>query len=260
MSQNLVSLERRGHVALVTICRPEALNALNADVLAELAAAFETISADPTIRGVVLTGHGGKAFVAGADIAQMIHMSPEEAMAFAGKGMSVMNGVEACPVPVLAAVDGFALGGGLELALACDWILATPKSKFATPEVKLGVTPGFGGTQRLARLVGPNRARDLVCTGRMIDAQTALAWGLIEEIVAEGPVLDRALDFVEMIAANGPLAVAQGKRLVLEGGDASIQVGLSMEKKAFSGLFETLDRKEGMEAFLGKRKPQFQGR
>jgi enoyl-CoA hydratase len=220
------------------------------DVIAESAS-------DPALRGLVLTGAGGKAFVAGADIAGMVGMDPAEAKAFAGLGMSVMGALERFPAPVLAAVDGFALGGGMELALACDMIYASPRSKFGLPEVKLGVNPGFGGTQRLTRLVGPNTARELIFTGRMISASRALELGIVQAVVEDGSVVDYCCALIEEISGNGPLAVAACKDLILGLGNRTIDGGLEAEQSTFSSLFKTADRKEGMMAFLEKRKAGF---
>jgi enoyl-CoA hydratase len=246
-------------IHVVTIDRPKALNALDAQTLTELKAAFESIpsSGPDAARAVILVGGGEKAFVAGADIAAMRGLDAVTAARFAGFGQSVLDGIEAFPAPVIAAVNGFALGGGCELAMACDLVLASKTAVFGQPEVKLGVIPGFGGTQRLVRRVGSMRARELVYTGRMVKADEAVQLGLALRVV-EGSVFDAALELAQSIAAQGPVAVRLCKRAVLDA-DADLKPGLAAERNLFGLCFATADQKEGMGAFLEKRPAAFKG-
>ena len=257
MTDCVVKYETDGMAAIITIDRPKALNALNRAVLEQLAEALRKAGEDGDVRGVIITGGGNKAFVAGADIAAMSNMTPEEGLEFAGFGLSVLGLIEELPKPVIAAVNGFALGGGTELALACDMIYATPRAKMGQPEVKLGIIPGFGGTQRLARLVGRNRAKELVLTGDIIDAETALSYGLVQNIVPADELLDYCTGVIARIGGNGPLAVARSKSAINDGVDLPLAEGLEVEKQAFSGLFGTHGQREGMSAFLEKRKAEF---
>jgi len=259
MSEQLVTYRKEEAAAIITIDRPKALNALNADVLAQLREAARKAWADDEVKGVIVTGAGGKAFVAGADIATMANLPPSKGLEFAELGLNTLQILEDMPKPVIAAINGFALGGGMELALACDMIYATPKSKLGQPEVKLGIIPGFGGTQRLSRLVGRNRAKEIIYTGDMIDAARAREYGLVQEVVEEERLLDFCKEVIGKIAAVGPIAVAQAKRAINKGSDLALDAGLAVEKLAFMSLFNTHDQKEGMAAFLEKRKPQFKG-
>ncbi len=251
-----VLAERRGQVLLVTINRPKALNALNPAVLLELATVIADVG---DARALVLTGAGDKAFVAGADIAAMADLDALTAYGFAAEGQDVMNALEALPIPTIAAVNGFALGGGCELAMACDLVLAAPNAVFGQPEVKLGVIPGFGGTQRLVRRVGSQRARELCFTGRNVKAEEAVRIGLALA-VATGPVVDEALALGEAIAANAPVAVQLCKRAILDNDGVALSAALVNEQQLFGLCFATADQKEGMAAFLARRKPEFVGR
>lgn len=250
-----VRAERRGQTLLVTIDRPKALNALNRQVLEELADVLDHVG---DARAVVLTGAGDRAFVAGADIAEMAGLDAVSALAFAAFGQSVLEKLEALPVPTIAAVHGFALGGGCELAMACDMTLASPTAVFGQPEVKLGVIPGFGGTQRLVRRVGSQRARELCFTGRNVKAPEAVAIGLALRLC--DAVVDEALVLAEQIANNGPVAVQLCKRAILDNDGQGLAAALLSERQLFGACFATHDQKEGMAAFLGKRKPEFAGR
>lgn len=252
-----VRIERIDHVAVITIDRPKALNALNPATLAALDAAIDQVG---DARAVVITGGGEKAFVAGADISVMAKLSAIEAGQFAAMGQRVFDRLEALPMPVIAAVNGFALGGGCELALACDLVLAAPNAVFGQPEVKLGVIPGFGGTQRLVRRVGTMRARELCFSARNVKADEAVAIGLALRIVTEGTVRDAALALANQIAAQGPVAVRLAKRAILDGDGADLRVGLAGERTLFALCFATDDQKEGMAAFLEKRSAAFTGR
>lgn len=254
-----IKTETADGTALVTVSREKALNALNQGVLEELRTAFQDLSGDAAVRSVILTGAGDKAFVAGADIAAMAKMSPDEAGRFAQLGHEAMSAVQNCRKPVIAAVNGFALGGGLELALSCDFIYASEKAKFGLPEVGLGLYPGFGGTQRLSRAIGPNRARELIFTGRMIGAAEAIAWGIVNQIVAPEGLLDAVRQTAAEINQKGPVAIRLAKQVINEGKDEPLQRGLDLERDIFPKCFESEDLKEGLAAFLEKRKPEFKG-
>lgn len=254
-----VRYEKRGAVALVTIDRPEALNAINKDVLDGLADALDEIDGDEGVRAAVLVGGGDKAFVAGADIAAMAGLSAAEAEGFAGYGQGIFSRIAACRVPVIAGVQGFALGGGCELAMACDLIFAGPKARFGQPEVKLGVIPGFGGTQRLTRRVGMSAALDLCLTGRMVKAEEAVRMGLASRVTSED-VLGDCLAAAEQIAAMGPVAVRLCKRAIHENADSDLHAAQAAERTLFGLCFATADQKEGMAAFLEKRGANFTGR
>ncbi len=244
-------------VAQLTISRPDALNALNKDVLSELVALITDLDSDE-LRALIITGEG-RAFVAGADIAAMKEMTAEEAEEFGRLGHRTMNAIESLPVPTIAAVNGFALGGGLELALSCDLIYLSESAKVGLPEVGLGIIPGFGGTQRLGRTIGWHQARRLVFTGEQLSAEEAAAIGLGIEVVDDDALFDRVLDVASTIAANGPVAVAKAKTVMRKGADATLQEGIAGEIQAFADLWDTHDRSEGMEAFLDRRSADFQG-
>ncbi len=250
-------LERKGAVALLTLNRPP-LNALNSALVHELGGAVEEVGRRDGVRVLVITGEG-RAFVAGADIAQMSHLEHTAAAEFSGFGQEVFNQLESLPMPVLAAVNGFALGGGCELAMACDIILASSSAVFGQPEVKLGVIPGFGGTQRLVRRVGLQRAREICYTGRTIKAEEAVEIGLALRVV-ETNVVDAAMVLAEKIAANSPTAVSSCKRIFNECREIKASEGMLMERDLFGECFGTEDQTEGMSAFLEKRAAEFPGR
>jgi enoyl-CoA hydratase len=242
-----------GPVATVTVNRPAALNALDADTLSALLEAFTTLADEPAVRCVILTGAGDKAFVAGADIKAMAAMTPAEAGALgqsAHRLGAVIAGMEA---PVIAAVNGFALGGGCELALCCDFIYASRAAKFGLPEVGLGVIPGLGGTQLLSRRIGLARACELLFTGDVIDAEEALRLGLVNAVCAPAELLPRVRAVAEAIARRAPLAVAAAKRAARAGAELPLEAALELERQAFAGLFGTADQQEGMRAFIEKR-------
>jgi enoyl-CoA hydratase len=257
--RSLVRLDHDGALTVLTVDRPDKLNALDAEVLGELEGAVRAVAERSETRAMIVTG-SGKAFVAGADIAAMKAMTPEDARAFASLGHRVFASLETLHCPVIAAVNGFALGGGCELALACDFIYASEKAKFGQPEVKLGVIPGFGGTQRLARRVGIARARELIFTGAVIGADEASRLGLVSRVVPPDELLTVARDTAQTIASMGPVAVREAKRVLLEGADRLLGEANALEIEAFAGCFGTEDQSEGMEAFLGKRTPTFQNR
>lgn len=253
-----ISIDRDGEVAVVTIRRPEKLNALDLATVGALLDAFRGLSADGATRAAVFTGEG-KAFIAGADIAAMAGMSPVEARRFASHGHALGAAIESAPFPIIAAVNGFALGGGCELALACDFIYASEKAKLGQPEVKLGVIPGFGGTQRLARRVGIAMARELTYTGDLIGADVALRIGLVNAVHAPEELMPKALECAKKIAANGPLAVEAAKRVLLRGEEADLAAANELELQAFAALFTSADQREGMQAFVEKRAAAFKG-
>jgi len=259
MENPTLRLERRENVAILTLDRPEALNALNLSVFDELEAAFTELARDPELRAVILTG-AGKAFVAGADIKEMAAFPPPQAQAFSRRGQQVMSLIEDFPRPVIAAVNGFALGGGCELAMACDLRIASEKAKTGQPEVNLGVLPGFGGTQRLTRLVGRAKAKYLLFTGEVIPADRALALGLFDEVVAPEQLMARCLEIAATIAAKGPIAVSCCKQAVNVGADLPLAQGLDREAELFGQAFATADQKEGMAAFIEKRPAIFRGK
>jgi enoyl-CoA hydratase len=249
--------EESDGVALVTINRPSKLNALNRVVIRELTHAFQNLT---TARVAILTGAGDKAFVAGADIAEMSEMSAAEAKAFSESGHRLGDLIENGAFPVIAAVNGYALGGGCELALACDFIYAADKARFGQPEVNLGLMPGFGGTQRLARRVGVGRAREIVYSGDPVNAERALAIGLVNEVVPLAELLDRVKAVAKKIAKKAPLAIRSSKRAMVRGVDADLAVGNELESALFAALFDSEDMREGTKAFVEKRDAAFQGR
>ncbi len=249
-----VKVDVKGAIATVTIDRPRALNALNTQVLQDLAEAFKSLDLNE-VRCVILTGAGEKSFVAGADIAEMVNMTSDQAKEFGAAGNKVMRDIEAFPVPVIAAVNGFALGGGNELAMSCDIRLAADNAIFGQPEVGLGITPGFGGTQRLARVIGSlTKAKEILYTGRNIKADQALEIGLVSAVYPQAELMPAAEKMASIIAANAPIAVRNTKDAVNSGLQTDIDSGIAIEVKAFSELFDTADQKEGMSAFLEKRK------
>jgi enoyl-CoA hydratase len=260
MEFNNLLVEKSDGIATVTVNRPKALNALNEETLGELLASFEGLEADPSIRAVILTGAGEKAFVAGADIAAMKDLDAVAARDFALLGHKVMHAIEHLSKPVIAAVNGFALGGGCELALACDIRLAGDNARFGQPEVNLGVIPGFGGTQRLPRLIGKGRAKELLFTGDMIDAGEALRLGLVNRVVPPGELLGAARDLATKITGKGAFAVALCKEAVNNGLEMDIDKACRFEADHFALCFATADQKEGMGAFLEKRPANFSGR
>jgi len=255
-----VSYEKKGAIAYVTVNRPKVLNALNAATIRDLRTAFEDARDDGDVRGVILAGAGGKAFVAGADIGELARVTAVEAADMTGRGQAVTTLIENLGKPVIAAVNGFALGGGCELAMACTIRLATESAKFGQPEVKLGVIPGYGGTQRLPRLVGRGRALQLILSGGMIDAAEAYRIGLVNEIVSADELLARAEAILQQIFGNAPLAIKFAIEAVNKGLETSQAEGLVMESSFFAVCAATEDKKEGTSAFLEKRASKFAGR
>jgi len=249
-----------GAVATLTVNRPKALNALNREVLEGIAQVLRDIRHDPAIRVLIVTGAGDRAFVAGADIAAMAEMGVSEGLEFTRLGHRVMNTIEELPIPVIAAVNGFALGGGLELALACDLIVASEKARFGQPEINLGIIPGFGGTQRLPHRIGHSRARELIMTGEMFDARTGFEWGLINKVTAPELLLDEANKLAAKIATKSGFALRQAKSALRAAATIEEDAGLRYEQSAFGVCFGSDDRVEGMQAFVGKREPEWRHR
>lgn len=249
-----------GAIATVSVHRPKALNALNTQTITELLELSTELETNPAVRVIILTGAGEKAFVAGADIAEMAEMRPREARHFAELGGALMSALETSDKPWIAAVNGFALGGGCELALACDFIYAARGAKLGQPEVSLGVVPGFGGTQRLLRRVGIAKARELVFTGDLVDADEALRIGLVDAVHERAELLGRARAIAEKMATKAPLALAEAKRAMLQGQSLPLPDACQLEAHAFASLFDTSDQKEGMKAFVQKRPAIFEGK
>jgi enoyl-CoA hydratase len=260
MESRNVRLEITGAVGVLTIDRPKALNALDADTVRELLECLGDAREGGTVRCLVLTGAGDKAFCAGADIAAMRAMSAIEGKKWARLGQGLTAAIEELPLPVIAAVNGFALGGGLELAMACDFIVASEKARLGQPEINLGIIPGFGGTQRLARRIGAPRAREMIYGGEMIDAETARQWGLVNRVVKHEELLGETRKLADKLALQAPVALSQAKHAIQVGLDVDLASGLRYEAEAFAVSFASEDRAEGMGAFLEKRKPAFRGR
>jgi len=260
-SYETLTVERKGDFALLTLNRPDKLNALNSTVLSELKTVFEAWGKDSEgLKGVVFTGSGDKAFIAGADIAQMSDMTVDEAHAFGFLCQSVTLAIENAPFPVIAAVNGFALGGGCEMAMACDFIYATNTAVFGQPEVKLGLIPGFGGTQRLAKLIGRARAKEIVYTGRNVKAEEAYRVGLVVSLFeTKDDLLAGAFKTLDYVSKVSPNAVKLSKKVMIEGNDLTVEQGLQTELAQFSAIFSSEDMKEGCLAFVEKRPAQFKG-
>ena len=257
MSEKVIEVVENAGVLRLTISRPKALNALNSAVLAELERLLGELEQRDDLRAVLITGAGEKSFVAGADITEMRDKTPEEARLFASQALRTIKRLETLPVPVVALVNGFCLGGGCELALACDWAVASDNAIFGQPEVLLGVIPGFGGTQRLPRRVGPAMALDLVTTGRKIDAQEALRIGLVNRVMPQSELEAYADELTKQLAGNGPQAVRASKQAVHDGLEQELDSALALETALFAFCFAGEEQKEGMGAFVEKRKPNF---
>ncbi|GMA14438.1 enoyl-CoA hydratase [Deinococcus metallilatus] len=253
-----LQLDQHGPLAVLTVTRPKALNALNSDTLSEIAQAVDLVIENPEVGALIVTGGGDRAFVAGADISELaelgdVYAGREAALA----GQDVMHQISSLPIPVIAAVNGFALGGGLELALACDVRVASPNAKLGLPEVTLGLIPGFGGTQRLSRLIGAGRALDLMLTARQVGAEEALALGLVN-YVADDPLM-KAREVAEQMVKNAPIALSLVKEAVRRGLDTTLEAGLEVEADLFGMAVATQDFREGTAAFLAKRRAAFKG-
>ena len=248
-----------GHVAIIKFNRPKALNAINPAVLAEVNGALETIESDPDTRALILTGEGEKAFVAGADISHMVSLSPLEGRKFSREGHNLLFRLERLPIPVIACVNGFALGGGTEIAMACDFIYASETAKFGQPEINLGIIPGFGGTQRLSRLVGKAMAKELCMSGTIISASEAKEIGLVNKVFPPEDLWGETMKTAQLFASKGRVSMRGVKHCIDRGFDVDLESGCYMEADAFAMCMASPDGKEGMSAFLEKRKPQFKG-
>lgn len=252
-----LAVEKRERIAVVTVNKPEVLNVLDTPTVLEIDRCFGELGSDDAVDVIIITGAGDKAFVAGGDIKEMSVKNTAEGREYGRTGQAALFAIEDCSKPVIAAVNGYALGGGTELAMACDIILASDRAKFGQPEVRLGVIPGFAGTQRLPRIVGRGPGKELVFSGRMADAEEALRLGLVNRVVPHDRLMDEAIDLAGKIAENGQLAVRSCKELVNLAIDIDLESGLEKEAAAFGACFSTEDQKEGMDAFLNKRKPGF---
>ncbi len=255
--ENILLEKVQEGVYLLTINRPKVLNALNASTLEEMDAALKLIDGDASARVMLIKGSGDRAFVAGADIEHMIDLTPIEAKAFAESGMHLFRRLEMLHIPVVALVNGYALGGGCELAMSCDFILASENAKFGQPEVNLGITPGFGGSQRLTRMVGRAMAMELLVTGRSMPADEALRRGLVNHVYGQEELLEKGMELATMIAGKSRSAIQLTKQLVQRGQDLDLDNACIMESDLFGLSFSTPDQSEGMRAFLESRKPQF---
>jgi len=261
MAEDVLLLTVEDGIGIITINRPKAMNALNDEVLRDLERLLDQIKVDPAVKVVILTGAGDKAFIAGADIGLMAKMSPLGARAFADRGQRVSRKLESLPQPVIAAVNGFALGGGTEIAISCDFILAAETAKFGQPEVKIGVFPGFGGSQRLVRIVGKLRAKEMCFFGENLTAQRAREIGLVNEVVEPAKLMERAKELArKIINETGLVAIGLCKQSIEYGSTLPLDEGLKLEQALFSMCFDSHDQKEGMAAFLERRKPKFTGK
>lgn len=261
MTYETLIVERTDGVGIITINRPKALNALSRATVAELARAVEELAGDDAVRAIVLTGAGEKAFVAGADISEFNTLqSAEEAAAYARAGQAVLNRIERLPKPVIAAINGYALGGGCELAMACDIRMAADTARLGQPEINLGIIPGYGGTQRLPRLVGRGAAKLLVLGGDPITAAEALRIGLVDAVVPAAELMDKALELAAKLASKAPVALRLCKQAINEGMEGTLAAGLDHEAALFGLVFDTEDRVEGVDAFLQKREAEWKGR
>jgi len=260
MTYSTLLYEKADGVAKVTLNRPDKLNALNSTVYKELYDVFEAIENDPDVRVVILTGSGEKAFAAGSDVAEMQNMGPMEIQQFMGTIRKASDLIYNLTKPTIAAIHGYILGGGCELAMCCDMRIASEKAKFGQPEINLGLIPGAGGTQRLPRFIGAAKAKQMIFMGDQVDAVTALHWGLLNKIVPPEKVMEEAMDWARKIASKSGPVLAMAKMAINTGLDTDIGSGLSMETKCNAVCFSTYDRKEGMDAFLEKRKAEFKNK
>lgn len=259
MSYQTIIFEKEGGVAILKFNRPKALNAINPDVLEEVKAVLDKVEGDESVKVLVLTGEGDRAFVAGADIAHMSQLTPLEMRHFSRTGQELLFRLENLSIPVLASVNGFALGGGLEIAMACDFIYASEKAKFGQPEISLGLIPGFGGTQRLPRLIGKSKAKELCMTGEMISAREALDIGLINKVFPPEQLWEETMNTAKLLSEKGSVSLKAIKDCIDRGADVDLRDGCYMESDAFGLCIVSPDAKEGMSAFLEKRKAEFKG-
>ena len=260
MSESTVKLEIQNKIAEITIARPKALNALNTQVLDDLSSILNDLETNKDLRCLIITGEGEKAFVAGADIKEIKSLDSDSARKFSKKGHQVFRRLEVLPIPSIAAVNGFALGGGLELALACDFIIASQTAQLGLPEVTLGLIPGFGGTQRLTRTISPAWARRLILSAEKLSADQAKAIGLVTEVVPQDQLLETSRKLAGKIARQAPVAVQKAREVMERGWDVPLDESLIMEQDSFGDLFRTEDVQEGLSAFIEKRKADFQGK
>ncbi len=260
MKPETIHIERRESVAIVTLNRPEKLNALSRETIAALSATFKTFESDSELRAVILTGAGDRAFSAGTDLSELIHVGADEAESIAERGQKLCNQIEQSPVPVIGAINGIAAGGGCELALACHLRIATTNARFSLPETKLGIIPGYGGTQRMARELGRARALELILTSGIINAEDALRLGLVNRVVPSAELLPVAEALAREIAQLAPLAIRACLKAVVVGTELPLAEGLALEAKLFASLFATEDMREGTHAFLEKRQAVFKGK
>ena len=260
LSEDVLKVERKGAIALLTVTRPESLNALNADVLQSIVIQYEKLQKEANLLALVITGSGEKAFVAGADIAVLNQLGKRAASDYIELGQRAMRGIETARFPTVAALNGYALGGGLELALACDLIVASKNAKCGAPEVNLGIIPGFGGTQRLMQRCGIGTTRRLVFTGDIIDAEECLRLGLVDKVVEPEALIPAAEKMANTIAEKGPVAIREAKELIRRSQEGVLLAGLQAEVESFLKVFDTVDREEGMSAFLQKRPAKFIGK
>ena len=260
MTYQHILFELEAGIATITFNRPKALNALNSELLSEFGRALDEIAADEDIRVLILTGSGEKAFVAGADISELATMNALQGKQFAEKGHSAIGRLQKLSIPVIAAVNGFALGGGSEIALACDFIYASEEAKFGLPEITLGLIPGFGGTQRLPRLIGKNMAKELIFTGKMLTAKEAEGIGMVNRVVGAAELMDEVNKTAAQIASKGKVSLRAAKHAINKGMDADHDTGCAIEIDAFALCMASDDAKEGTGAFLEKRKPEFKGK
>lgn len=252
-----IEISKNNHIGTLTINRPDSLNAMNREVLIEFINGLNKIQSDKEIRVIIITGSGEKAFIAGADIKLMQKMNQEEAFDFANLGQELANLIEKSAKPVIAAVNGYALGGGCEIALACHLRIASDNAIFAQPEVKIGLMPGWGGTQRLPRIIGRGLANEIILTGRNVTAKEALGIGLVNKVVPQEELMNTCFDIANMILKNSPNAIAESIKLIRLAAGTKLKKGLSKEAKSFSQLFETEETAEGLTAFVEKRPPKF---
>ena len=257
MEYTYLKIEHKGGITILTISAPKTLNALNSGILKELGDFVGKL--DATTRVLIITGDGEKSFVAGADISEMAHLDEPQGFEFGRLGAQVFRKIEVLPIPVIAAVNGFALGGGCELAMACDIRIASSKAKFGQPEVGLGIIPGFSGTYRLPKLIGQGYAKEMIYTGKIIRADEALRIGLVNAVYEPEELMDKAMEMAQMMLKNAPVAIRLAKQSINEGYDLDADGAIGLENKLFGKCFATHDQKEGMDAFLNKRKAEFKG-
>ncbi len=259
MAYETIIFEKQDNIAVIKFNRPKALNAISPEVVKEMNQALDQVEADKGIKVLILTGEGEKAFVAGADISVMVNFSPLEAREFSREGQELLFRLETLPIPVIACVNGFALGGGTEIAMACDFIYASENAKFGQPEINLGIIPGFGGTQRLSRLVGKAMAKELCMTGVIISAKEAKEIGLVNKVLPRDKLWEETLNTAKVIASKGKVSLRAVKQCIDRGYDVDLHSGCFMESDAFGICMASPDGKEGLSAFLEKRKPNFKG-